>query len=250
MSHTFDGQGWYLGPLPRQTCKASLIGKSNGIFKTAHSAAWPSQLCQWTAEAILTSFVQECNGGGEVSLKRKGQDAPLQEEKRQKAAPEKVAEKALVECMRPSVPGGEGPPRSCRWKGLEAPFHDGGGLASPGRWSPGMRKVLEGDAWRSVRHHLLLEAVRVLGSVSEVEKEAYRMAKGGDNFKLVREESILQRIRQVLAEKLDIAPQEATILFGPHERDLEKAGGPDWGFLEQAKTGLPLGVLRELPRHV
>lgn len=165
-------------------------------------------------------------GGGEVSLKRKGQDAPLQEEKRQKAAPEKVAEKALVECMRPSVPGGEGPPRSCRWKGLEAPFHDGGGLASPGRWSPGMRKVLEGDAWRSVRHHLLLEAVRVLGSVSEVEKEAYRMAKGGDNFKLVREESILQRIRQVLAEKLDIAPQEATILFGPHERDLEKAGGP------------------------
>ena len=60
----FDEQGWYSGPLPRQSGGAPLIGKENGVFKTAHSAAWPPALCKWTAEAILTSFLQECLGGG------------------------------------------------------------------------------------------------------------------------------------------------------------------------------------------
>ena len=59
----FDEQGWYIGPLPRQSGGAPLIGKSGGVFRTAQSAAWPPALCKWTAEAILTSFEQEWQGG-------------------------------------------------------------------------------------------------------------------------------------------------------------------------------------------
>lgn len=46
-------------------------------------------------------------------------------EKRQKTGP-REEERVVVDPMDPPVPGGRGPPRSCRWKGLEAPFHDGG----------------------------------------------------------------------------------------------------------------------------
>ena len=39
-----------------------------------------------------------------------------------------------VDPMAPLVCGGDGPPRSCCWKGEERAFHDGGELSSPGRW--------------------------------------------------------------------------------------------------------------------
>ncbi|CAK9072609.1 unnamed protein product, partial [Durusdinium trenchii] len=140
-----------------------------------------------------------------------------------------------------------------RWKGLEAPFHDGGGLASPGRWVPQERKNLEGKEWVAVRHQFRLAAVRRLGSMAEVEKEAFRMARGGDAFQLVRDDSFLKEIRSILSERLGIAAQDTPEAGQPFFLDLmkgilEKAGDPDSGFLEQAKTGLPLGVLSDLPR--
>ncbi|CAK9107239.1 unnamed protein product, partial [Durusdinium trenchii] len=64
------------------------------------------------------------------------------------------------------------------------------------------------EEWVKLRLQLRQEAVRKLGSLSEVEKEAFKMAKGGNAFSLVRDEE----------------------------------------FLEQAKVGLPLGILNQLPR--
>ena len=155
--------------------------------------------------------------------------------------------------MKPIFPGGHGEPRACRWKGLQAPFHDGGGLASPGRWPSSRRKKLQEEKWVKVRLQLRLEAVKRLGSVSEVEKEAFKMARGGDCFSLVRDEGFLCRIRSILAEGLGIPlqsdPEEGQPFFLKLMSGvLEEAGDPDWRFLEQARTGLPLGVLNELPR--
>ena len=92
-----------------------------------------------------------------------------------------------------------------------------------------------------------------MGSVAEVETEAFRMAKGGESFRLVRDEAFLRKIRQVLGEKLDIPVQSEPEAGQPFfldllKRVLEKAGDPDWEFLEEAKTGLPVGVLGDLPR--
>ena len=255
----FDHEGWYVGPLPRRSGGAPLIGKRHGVFKTAQSAAWPPDLCKWTASAILTSFLQECSGGGEFSVfsmedckKRKAEEESGASRKVQKK-PLEVAAKGVVDPMHPPFPGGEGPPRSCLWKGLEASFHDGGGLASPGRWHERRRRRPEGEVWSSLGRQLLLEAVKVLGSVAAVEKEAFKMARGGDGFHLVRDAHFLRRIRGVLSEKLGIADQGEPEPGQPFFLDLlkgvlEKAGDPDWRFLEQAKSGLPLGVLQELPR--
>ena len=66
----FDDDGWYVGPLPRTSGGAPLIGKKDGVFKTANSAAWPPALCKWTAETILTSFQQECTGGVRLHWRR------------------------------------------------------------------------------------------------------------------------------------------------------------------------------------
>lgn len=183
-------------------------------------------------------------------MEEEGKDQPVK--KCPKVAPLKE-EKEQVDPMNPPFPGGHGPPRACRWKGLEAPFHDGGGLASPGRWSSHDRKRLDSKEWVLLRHRIVLAAVRRLGSIVEVEKEAFRMAKGGDSFQLVRDESFLEEIREVLAGKLGLPMQKSPEPGQPFFLDLmkgilEKAGDPDWMFLEQAKTGLPLGVLNDLPR--
>ena len=54
---TLDGNGYYLGPLPRrQGCP--LIGRHGNQFATSASAAWPSGLCQWAAEVIITSYLR------------------------------------------------------------------------------------------------------------------------------------------------------------------------------------------------
>lgn len=53
------------------------------------------------------------------------------------------AQKEEVDLMNPP-PAGDGHPRACRWMGLEAPFHDGGGLASPGRRRQRSRKTPKG----------------------------------------------------------------------------------------------------------
>lgn len=112
----FDHEGWYVGPLPRRSGGAPLIGKQQGVFKTAQSAAWPPALCKWTASALLTPFLQECSGEGEfleeVSKKRKAEEEVGTSGKLQRRHLEDAA-KCEVDPMNPPFPGGEGPPRSC-----------------------------------------------------------------------------------------------------------------------------------------
>lgn len=175
--------------------------------QTVSSRLHSPALCKWTAEALITSFLQECRGGGDICNKRKLEGGAVPSPGKRPRVEVEEKEMRGVNPMDPSVPGGRGPPRSCKWKGLEAHFHDGGGLASPGRWTPRMRTVLDGEEWVTVRRLLLLEAVRALGSVAEVEKEAFRMAKGGDSFKLVRDERFLEKIRNILSDKLGIRKQ-------------------------------------------
>lgn len=58
-------------------------------------------------------------------------------------------EKEDSDPMNPQV--GEGPPRSCKWKGVEVPFHGGGGLPSPGRWKQSCRRAPGGIEWKDER---------------------------------------------------------------------------------------------------
>ena len=118
-------------------------------------------------------LVKSARGGGEffdnaeVQNKRKAAENEEPEGKRRKIQ-QGVKSSVEVDPMKPIFPGGHGPPRTCRWKGLQAPFHDGGGLASPGRWPPSRRKKVLGEEWTKIRLQLRMEAVKRLGSVAEV----------------------------------------------------------------------------------
>ena len=50
-----DAEGNYMGPLPKMK-GTPLIGKVDGKFRTAESACWPPQLCEWVAMQFLTAF--------------------------------------------------------------------------------------------------------------------------------------------------------------------------------------------------
>ena len=78
----------------------------------------------------------------------------------------------------PRVLGGTGPPRFCRQLGGGKPFHDGGGLCSPGRYHA--RSYADGPQWEWLRKRTLEVILAKVGSLEQLEKEAFRMAAGGE----------------------------------------------------------------------
>lgn len=242
-----DAEGRYIGPLPKREGKP-LIGRENGAFRTAAAAAWPEQLCRWAAETIVAAY-QSYSARGDSnndSKKRKREEDAGETEARKKAT--------VVDPMDPIHPGGDGPPRSCTWKGYEAPFHDGGGLPSPGRWQKGRRWYPASRDWEVMRQKVLGAAMRRVGGEKGLEMEFFRMTKGGDHFNLVKDEGLLEEVRQIFIKELGL--EEGTNEIPPGQPFylrlmkgvLEKAGDCDWEFLDRACTGFPLGVLESLPR--
>ena len=149
-----DAQGWYLGPLPKRTGQP-LIGKLDGQFRTTQ-AAWPSGLCLWVAEVFIAAYQKYsaqggCNGKRKMDEVEEGGGERVQ--KKPRVADEEENE-VVVDPMAPLVAGGMGLPRSCEWKGEKRPFHDGGGLASPGRWPFGKRYYTETGGWRELRRRV------------------------------------------------------------------------------------------------
>ena len=267
---SFDSHWKYLGPIPKRT-GAPLIGHGQHGFRTSSSAAWPAGLSKWVAQQILVSYVKyravgankdEEDKAGEASKEEKedGADKPGKR-RREEAQGEAERKKAkfkeegeVSDPMNPPYKGGTGPPLACNWKGMKTPFHDGGGLGSPGRWSRGSRRYPEGEQWVNLRKNILDLVVRKLGDLKAVEKEAFRMAKGGPHFNVVRDEEILEGVREEIRlalglgkdclERAEGQPFLLRLLAGT----LEAAGDPDFDFLYQAESGLPVGVLDPLPR--
>ena len=252
-----DTQGWYIGPLPRREGKA-LIGRVQGAFRTSAAAAWPEGLCRWAAETIVAAYQKYSDGGGcngERNLSKKrsmqvdGEQRPEGLQKKQK-----VEDWIPVDPMNPLVSGGEGAPRTCTWKGYETPFHDGGGLSSPGRWPRARRKYPEGPEWDRVRSRTLEAAFDKVGGEVGLEKEFFRMTKGGDYFHLVKDEQLLEEVRQIMIGEFGLESGSHEVAPGQPfylkllEKVLERAGDCDFQFLDRAREGFPLGVLEPLPR--
>ena len=134
--------------------------------------------------------------------RRKGQDAEVDKEELE------------VDPMNPPVPGGRGKPRSCRWKGGESPFHDGGGLSSPGRWRKKDRVYPHSKAWEGLRRGLFEAAVRKLGGEAQLEKEFFRMTKGDKGFSLVKDEEFLGEVRRLMVEEFELAEDSEEVAEG------------------------------------
>ena len=253
-----DHQGYYQGPLPRKT-GAPLIGKANGVYKTAAAAEWPAPLCKWMAEKVLLSFKlhSENQGQSQDQEQDKGprkRERAEDEERSEGGKRPRKEEETEVDPFFPLTPGGKGKSRACEWKGTEVPYHDGGCLQSPGRWDPSERIYPMGEEWKAVRKELYEMVVEKAGGEARLERECFAMAKGGQSFKLAKDEALLGKIRRRLWEfcgrpsgAFEVAEGQPFWL-GLMSAVLQRAGDTDFEFLKEAEEGLPLGVKFGLPR--
>ena len=170
----FSKQGGYRGPLPKRCGHRhkGLLGKQDpsGPFLTSAAAAYPPAMCKWIATMIVAFCKQP--KVGEEQLPDKSimehhltpipalQDPPpkafsqdsIGGKPDKKATPviPPTAEEGEVtsEEDEPGIPKaklrdhrpGYGHPVAVRWGGKVRDLHDGGGLCSPGRWHPALRK--------------------------------------------------------------------------------------------------------------
>ena len=106
---------------------------------------------------------------------------------------------------------------------------------------------------------MLKLVIAKVGSEEQLEKEAFRMAAGGEQgCSLASDPELQSQLRQLWKEWLEAQdlsePELLEVPFGQplHLRLLRAmlaaAGDPDREFLRQAEDGLPVGILDPLPR--
>ena len=95
-----------------------------------------------------------------------------------KCAKETVASEAAMATEEEAPFPTCGPPRICKPVGEDKPFHDGGGLCSPGRWPHERRKLAEGRNWDWLRNSLFQATSDFAGGLTILEKEPFAWPRG------------------------------------------------------------------------
>ena len=183
--HQLDATGAYLGPLPRQcphgTHQQKLIGKSQtGEWNTAPSAAYPSEMCKQIALMIQHHLLRrsggvrhrQCEEGGQRKLDLAKDGDQLLEEGKDELDPfhGELKQAALDNAGLPMV---------CRWQNKVKSFTDGGGLNSPGRWSPECRGTnLDRDKVIFIDKLAILVRKFVISQLTDLKRETFKLATG------------------------------------------------------------------------
>ena len=228
----FDDQGFYRGPLQKRAASQQLIGQQNSKFNTTGSEQWPSNFCKWIANQILqTAHTSSSCGGGPSQSDVGGA----------------------------KVKGGEGEPRICRVPGKTKEFHDGAGLASPGRWDLEHR-IWNKEPWIvKLRAELLQIIVERCGGHKKLDKVCFDMAvKGESGCEMVKDEKLKHDLLDKMVEALGERGVNTESLLQVAEGQpfrlrlmqsmLQQIGDPDHLFLLDGEIGYSVGVIHQLPR--
>ena len=116
-----------------------------------------------------------------------------------------------------------------------------------------------GESWEWLRDKIREIVIKRIGSEEELEKEAFRMAEGGEEgCRLARDPELQKEILELLKtwiEGQDLSepglleiPEGQPLRLRLLRAILEAADDPDRDFLRRAEEGLPLGILEGLPR--
>jgi hypothetical protein len=150
---------------------------------------------------------------------------------------------------------GIGPPRKARHMGGDKPFHDGGGLCSPGRWPPGKRGLPA--ALPGLRARLLGQFEKAVRAASDGADDplSFMLKLAAGRFKKSPfGEPLLEETRARIRDMLDMPAAEDVVVEGqvfhlPLMAGILRAyGDPDWRFVQDLGEGVSLGVDEELPR--
>ena len=246
---SFDDQGFYLGPLIQRTSTKPLIGHAGQYFTTKGTEQWPSSLCRWIAHQILLNFAESAavaSGGGCLDA--------------EPTSTTTAAEEYLVTSPEGwKLRGGTGEPRICRTPGKIREFHDGAGLASPGRWDLECRTWNQQQFWTNLRERSLQLVLDSCGGPQNLDLECFQMAaKGEKGCSIVRNQMLQSKLVELW---MSLLKEEGCDVNGLDEITpgqpfrlklmqalLERAGDTDHKFLLQGQEGFPVGVIHKLPR--
>ena len=243
----FDDQGFYSGPLQKREATRQLIGQQHSQFNTSGSEQWLSEFCKWVAHQIFQKTPTSTSFGGGVM------NGDVENEVH-KQLPYKVSAPEG-----PKVKGGDGDPRTCRVPGKVRDFHDGAGLASPGRWDVEKRQW-NAESWVvKLRAELLNLAVKRCGGFNQFDKVCFDMSvKGEAGCELVKDEEFRAKFLDKMVSSLADEGVDTRDLL--HVADgqpfrlrlmqklLQQLGDSDHSFLLDGEVGFPVGVLHQLPR--
>ena len=243
----FDDQGFYSGPLQKRVATKQLIGQQHSQFNTTGSEQWPTQFCEWVAQQILLKVPTSTSCGG-GTLKGDVENTVEKQQQYKISDPEG-----------PKVRGGDGDPRTCRVPGKVRDFHDGAGLASPGRWDVERRRWNEESWIVRLRAELLKMAVTRCGGFNQFDKVCFDMSvKGEAGCELVKDEKFKMELLDKMVNSLAEEGVEVQGLLHVAEGQpfrlrlmqklLQQLGDSDHLFLLDGEVGFPVGVLHQLPR--
>ena len=151
---------------------------------------------------------------------------------------------------------GRGPPRRATVMGRERPFHDGGGLCSPGRWPKTKRMLPDGvggDFFKDLKARLGKYWSRETGGKDDLHTFVLRLAAKQFTTSPFKEpflEECLEVLKQAFClddEDMKIALPQCFRLTAL-TKVLRAYGDPDWRFPQTLIGGVPIGVDEELPR--
>ena len=205
---SFDDQGYYLGPLQRRDATQALIGAKveTGGFNASGTEQWPSEFCHWVASQILKHFPNNTS----VNASGWGQQAKQTEVAGKSSTAVTPIQQDLQEKFPTTQPegwkvlGGHGEPRMCEVPGKTKPFHDGAGLASPGRWDIEKRIWNTDKFWCNLRAETLRVVMEHLRDPKELDMSCFEMAaKGEQGCKLVSDTVLQDKLSDLWVAMLE-----------------------------------------------
>ena len=267
---TFDAEGFYSGPLGagcgHRFHVRKLIGKTKGVWNTSPSAAYPSKLCKYLAQLLLSRFV-----GGRTVLDKPALSAvdgpsqvrPATEEEEDQGHTEGTEDNISPKAKEVSedVPykgGCSGQPISSDWDLKRARLVDGLGLCSPNRWWPSDRFVFQQTSAAGLAEDLH-ELVRsfVIKNIADLRQASFELAVGKmtkSPFSSEALEEVRKRWAQLLSrpDKALFKAERQPFLLELLSQTLQGLGDPDWRVLTEEvdsfSSGVPVGYDQPLPR--
>ena len=269
---TFSSQGHYEGPLPSDCTHSyhekQLIGKSDGAWRTAASAAYPPGLCKWLASLIVSRMGQAFSEAEAMTMKEKNLGSTSYTDQQD------MTDNTGSDDTGSHVPGAastdvdmevvkfkqlhRGQQISLEWAGKHRPMVDGFGLCSPTLWEPKSRGAHLDPKGKDLCDRLYGLFSDFIGKkFDDPGREAVKLGLGkieGSPFHSSELSHLRQSWAKILpSERLALeVPDRQPFLLGMIGQSLEVLGDPDAGVytdgLDSFWTGVPVGYDNPLPR--
>ena len=281
----FNSSGKYLGPLP-QRCGHSkhkqLVGRdASGEFATSAAAAYPALMCHWIADMLVRFCIlrpalrlgelpgqrirsikagEEDEDDGGPSSGSSGSGSSLGELRVDVDVTSEEEEPGIPRNLLKDFPGGRGPPLRTSWGSKAKDMNDGGGLCSPGRFHPSLRKEYSWPGLPDLNSRL---RASLLKHIPKVDVLCFKLATGNVSENPFSKE-LLDECREVwissistwggIMDKDELASVPA---FQPFHlpalgETLRLMDDPDWRIFHVAidsfSKGVPVGMNEKMTR--